>query len=96
MSLMTVAGARLGITNNVAIATTSTAVASAAFGSQTWQIRISAPATCFYKVDKAPTAANTDALLPAPWVEYVKVSPGEKISIFSPTIQTVSIVEINQ
>lgn len=89
--------ARIGAVNNVAIATTSTAVASAAFGSETWQIRIAAPAACFFKVDSGtPTAAATDALLPLNWVEYIKVSPSQKISFFSPTIQTISVVEITE
>lgn len=88
--------ARIGTVNNVAVATTSTAVASSAFGTQTWQIRIATSAACNYKIDQAPTAAATDALLPQNWVEYITVSPGQKISVFSPTIQTVSVVEITQ
>lgn len=87
---------RNGITNNVAVATTSTAVASSAFGANTFQIRICASAACNYKIDQAPTAASTDALLPPNWIEVVTVSPGQKISVFSPTIQTVSVVEITQ
>jgi hypothetical protein len=88
--------ARLGVANSVAVATTSTSVASAAFGSETWQIRIAASAGCFYKVDYAPTAAATDAYLPPNWVEYVKVSPSQKVSVFSSTIQTVSVVEVTE
>lgn len=86
--------ARLGTTNNVAVATTSTAVASSAFGTQTYQIRVSPTAACYYAVDKAPTATTSDAFLPANWVEFVTVSPGEKISIFSATIQTISVKEV--
>lgn len=94
---MNVQAARLGIVNNVAVATTSTSVASAAFGSETWQVRIAAPAVCFFKIDNgSPTAAATDAMLPPNWIEYVKVSPSQKIAFFSPTIQTVSVVEINE
>jgi hypothetical protein len=95
-NFLAVDSARLGTVNNVAVATTSTAVASSAFGAQTYQVRVAATAACFYKVDKAPTAAATDALLPANWVEYVKVTPGEKISVFSATVQTVSVVEVTQ
>src|SRR5438045_3987398 len=87
--------ARLGTVNNVVVATTSTAVASAAFGSNTYQIRVATPAACFLKVgDGTPTAANTDALLPSTWVDFITVSPGQKISVFSPTIQTISVVEV--
>jgi hypothetical protein len=89
--------ARIGAANNVSIATTSTAAASTAFGTQTYQIRIAATAACFYKVgDGTPTATASDALLPLNWTEYVLVSPGQKVSVFSPTIQTVSVREITQ
>jgi hypothetical protein len=87
--------ARLGAANNVAVATTSTAAASSAFASTTYQIRVAAPSACFVKIgDGTLTAAATDALLPSTWVDYITVSPGQKISIFSPTIQTVSVTEI--
>jgi hypothetical protein len=96
MARMIVDAARLGLVNNVAVATTSTSLASSAFGQETWQIRIAASAACTYKVDQAPTAVATDALLPPNWIEYVKVSPGQKISFFSATIQTISVVEITE
>lgn len=87
--------ARLGSSNNVVVAMTSTAAASAVFGTQTYQIRISAQAACYYKVgDGTPTANTSDVYLPANIVEYVTVTPGQKISAFSPTIQTVSVVEV--
>lgn len=86
--------ARLGATNNVTIATTSTAVASATFGTETYQIRIAAPAACFFKIDTAPTAATSDAYMPANILDYITVTPGQKISVFSATTQTVSIVEV--
>jgi hypothetical protein len=95
-SFLNVDSARLGTVNNVAVATTSTSVASSAFGSQTYQVRIAASAASFYKVDQSPTAAATDTFLPLNWVEYVTVSPSEKIAFFSPTIQTISVVEITQ
>lgn len=85
---------KLGVVNNVAVATTSTAAASAAFGTETYQIRVAASAACFIAVGTSPTAAATDAFLPANWIEYVKVTPGQKISAFSATVQTVSVVEI--
>lgn len=91
---MNVDAARMGVVNNVAVATTSTSVASAAFGTQTFQVRVAATANSFYTVGKTPTAAATDVLLPLNWVEYVTVAPGEKIAFFSPTIQTISVVEV--
>ena len=95
---MNVDSARIGTVNNVALATTSTSVASSAFGAQTFQIRIASTVACNYKVDQAPTAATTDALLPANWVEYVSVTPGQKIAfVTAGTVPlTVSVVEITQ
>lgn len=96
---MNVDSYRLGTVNNVAVATTSTAAASSAFGAQTYAIRVCAPAACFIKIgDPAatPTAATTDAYLPPNWETFVLVTPGQKISAFSATIQTVSVVELTQ
>ncbi len=87
---------RGGTVNNVAVATTSTAVASSAFGTQTYCIRVVSPAACFIKVDQAPTAAATDAYLPPNWETFILVTPGQKISAFSATLQTVSVVELTQ
>ena len=90
--------ARMGVTNNVTLATTSTSVASSAFGSQTFQVRIASTVAVNFRVDKAPTAVTTDALLPAGKVQYVTVAPGEKIAFA--TVGTVpllvSVVEITQ
>ena len=91
--------ARHGAANNVSVATTSTAAASAAFGSQTYQVRIAATAACNFKIgDPAatPTATTSDALLPANRVQFITVTPGQKISFFSPTIQTINVREITQ
>lgn len=96
---MGVDSARFGTVNNVAVATTSTSVASLAFGQQTYQIRVAATGACYLKVGEGtpgPTATATDVLLPPNWVEYILVAPGQKIGIFSPTIQTVSVVELAQ
>ena len=86
--------ARMGVVNNCVVAATSTAAASSAFGSQTYQIRVAATAACNFKIDQAPTATASDTLLPGGRVLYVTVSPGQKISAFSPTIQTISVVEV--
>lgn len=51
------------------------------FGSETYQIRLVANSACHYKIgDGAQTAAATDPFLPANWVEYVTVTPGQRIS----------------
>ena len=94
-SFLNAGSARWGAQNNVAVATTSTAAASSAFAANTYQIRVQAPAACYLKVgDGTPTAAATDAYLAPNWETYITVSPGQKISAFSPTIQTVSVTEI--
>lgn len=63
------------------VAYTGTAAASTnAFGTQTRQIRIVANSACHYAIAGTPVAVVTDAFLPANWVEYVTVNPGEKIS----------------
>lgn len=64
-----------------AVAYTGTAAASTnAFGAQTRQIRIVSNSACHYAISGAPVAVVTDPFLPANWVEYVTVAPGEKIS----------------
>lgn len=89
--------ARMGAQNNCAIATTSTAVFSSTFATNTYQIRISCPAVCYYAVSDvaAPVTASTASIfLPNTWVDYVTVTPGQKVSVFSSTIQTISVTEI--
>jgi hypothetical protein len=58
----------------------STAITNA-FGSQTYQVRLVANSACHYKIgDGAQTAAVTDPFMPANWIEYVAVKPGQRIS----------------
>ena len=51
-----------------------------AFGDQTRQVRIVADSACHYTFAAAPTAAVTDPFLPANWIEFVTVTPGQKIA----------------
>lgn len=52
-----------------------------AFGPDCRQIRIVSSSACNFKIgDGAQTATAADPLLPANWVEYVTVSPGQRIS----------------
>lgn len=68
---------------NVAI--TAASVQSAAFGPQSYMLRISAiGGNCHVNIGTNPTALTTDMLVKAtdqPWV--VKVAPGEKIAVIS-------------
>jgi hypothetical protein len=52
-----------------------------AFGPETWQIRLAADSACCYRIgDGAQTASAADIFLPANTVEYVIVSPGQRIA----------------
>lgn len=82
---------RQGASQNVAYASSGGAsAASSAFGSQTYAIRVSAPGSLSATVgvriqvgDGTPTATATSPLLPANWVEYIIVTPGQKIAALS-------------
>lgn len=86
--------ARISTKNNVTIATASTAAVSSAFGAQTYRIRIASQFDCYYNVgDSVSSADATDTLLPAGQIEYVTVTPGQKIAIYAGTTGTVSVRE---
>jgi|AraplaMF_Col_mMF_1032025.scaffolds.fasta_scaffold00246_68 hypothetical protein len=88
--------ARLGTQNNVVITTSTVSVASSAFGSQTYQIRVATTTACNIKIgDGTPTATTSDALMPANWVDYFIVTPGQKIAAIG-AVTTVSVTEITQ
>lgn len=83
---------RQGVSQNVAFAASGGAsAASTAFGSQTYQIRVSVSGTGFVAGtggvririgDGTPTATATDTFLPnASPYEYFSVSPGQKIAV---------------
>jgi len=82
---------RQGASQNVAYATAGgVSAASNAFGAQTYAIRVSAPgalsATVGVRInvnDGTPTATATSTLLPVNWVEYIAVTPGQKIAAIS-------------
>jgi hypothetical protein len=71
--------ARNGTTQAVAATAASTASA-AAFATGTHQVRIVANTACHYTFAASPTAATTHPLLPALTVEYVTVTPGQKVA----------------
>lgn len=74
------ASSRCGATQSLAY---STSVTSSAFGTETYQIRLSSTSACYYKIVEAAggAAAATDVFLPNNWVEYVNVTPGQKVSV---------------
>jgi len=70
---------RVGVTQTIGY-DSSVAIANA-FGPETFQLRLVANSACCYRIgDGAQTATVADAYLPANAVEYVIVSPGQRIS----------------
>jgi hypothetical protein len=89
-------GYRQGVSQTVAY-TASSATVTNAFGAQTRVIRLSSTTACHYRVVEAAGAAAvaTDSLLPVNWVEYVVVSPGQKISAIQDSAGgTLSVTEM--
>jgi hypothetical protein len=80
---------RPGTSQNVSYAAAGGASAqSAAFGSQTYWIRVCAVGVLSGTLDGVrfaiganPTAAAASSLLPLNWVEIIRVNPGEKIAV---------------
>ena len=93
-SFLAVESARLGAAQSFATGTASTA--STAFGAQTYQIRICADVATRIRVgDGTPTAVTVDTLLPANWVEYLTVTPGQKLAaVLSSGTGNMSVTEI--
>jgi hypothetical protein len=85
---------RFGLAQELTVGAAS--AASAVFGEQTRQIRVSATAACRIRVgDGTPIAAATDAYLPANVVEYIQVTPGQKIAAIQETSSgKLSVTEI--
>lgn len=75
---------RLGTAQEIAIGVAS--AASAPFAAQTRQIRVAATSACRIAVgDGTPVATATDAYLPANQVEYIQVTPGQRIAVIQET-----------
>ena len=70
---------RVGVTQTIAY--DSSVAITNAFGPETYQLRLVADSACCYRVgDGAQTATTADTYLPANVIEYVIVSPGQRIS----------------
>lgn len=79
MSRREMAAFRLGAAANVT--TSGTSAASSAFGSQTYEIRVSVTEATYVRVgDGTPTAVAGDTLMHAGSVEYFRVTPGQKVA----------------
>jgi hypothetical protein len=87
---------RLG--TNTTFTLSGTSQASASFGGQTRQVRVATGGQpAFIKIDDGtPTAAATDPLMPANWVDYFTVNPGQKIAVLQAgTAGTLSVTEMS-
>ena len=84
---------RLG--TNTTFTLSGTSQASASFGGQVRVATGGQPA--YIKIDDGtPTAAATDPLMPANWVDYFTVNPGQKIAVLQAgTAGTLSVTEMN-
>lgn len=74
-------GSRPGASQD--ITTGASSASSTAFGPETYQVRLSAKTSAVrYRVveNAGGTAVATDTLLPVNWVEYITVTPGQKIA----------------
>lgn len=87
---------RIGtVTTNITMSSTSQA--TAAFGTETYQIRIAtAGQPGYFKVgDGTPSATTNDPLMPSNWESYVTVTPGQKCAVLQAgTNGVISITEM--
>jgi hypothetical protein len=91
-------GATQTIAYNASVAITN------AFGPETYQLRLVADSACCYRIgDGAQTATTADPFLPANTIEYVIVSPGQRIAaikaatdgVVTATIGTLWVTELS-
>jgi hypothetical protein len=86
---------RLG--TNTTFTLSGSSQATAAFGAQTYQVRVAAGAQPAYlRIDDGtPQAAATDALMPANTIDYFTVTPGQKAAVLQAgAAGTLSVTEM--
>jgi hypothetical protein len=90
---------RLGTSQSVSCATTSTG-ATNAFGAQTYAVRVAVSGTgnTHYRIgDGTQTAVTSDPFIPASWVDYVIVTPGQKIAAITESGTAIlTVTELSQ
>ena len=85
---------RLSVHQSAAYSTTAGTITNAV-GAQTYKVRIVCTTDAFVKVGDAPTAAASDPLFPAGSVEYVTITPGQKVSALRSSVDgTLHVTEI--
>ena len=86
---------RLG--TNTTFTLSGSSQATAAFGAQTYQVRVAtAGQPAFIRIgDGTPTATASDPVVPASWVDYFTVTPGQKLACLQAgTAGTLSVTEM--
>lgn len=74
------------IVEQTKITTSASSQQSAAFSAQTYCVRLGVASSTIangvhYSVGTNPTATANSPLIPADWVEFIRVAPGEKIAL---------------
>ena len=85
------------VVTNTVFTLSGTSQATAAFGSQTRQIRVATAGQPAYVNigDGTPTATADNVLIPANWVEYFTVTPGQKAAVLQAgTAGALSVTEM--
>lgn len=80
-SFLGVESAQLGTVQTIGFDGSTTVTNT--FGPFTYQLRLVANSAChfhFFNVGETTTASTSDPFLPANWIEYVRCTPGQKIS----------------
>ena len=64
-----------------AVTYTGTAGTASAFGSETYQVRLVSNSACHYLIGGGAATVSNASFLPANWIEYVTVTPGQTLSV---------------
>jgi hypothetical protein len=84
---------RLGTTQAIS-ATTASAAVSNAFGSETFQVRVATSDDVHIAFGAAPTATTASPLMPAATIDYITVTPGQKMAALAVSTATVTVTEM--
>lgn len=76
-------------------------LSTAVFGTECYQIRIATSTVAWFVIDTAPSVSSTTilqtgALLPAGQIDYVTVTPGQRLSCLSSVAAGASQITITQ
>jgi hypothetical protein len=88
---------RIGVTTSLGVSSTVASAATASFGPQTYQVRVSATTTTFIAIgDGTPAVTTSSTIIPANTTDYFAVTPGQKLSALGQgAAGTVTITEMS-